>query len=140
MRVAHSEEAQVGTGHGGTAWIVTVPRRLVALRARGLGDLLVVVPALRALRRHFPEHELTLVTHAWLAPLIPLIGGIDRSEPTRGLVPLIQPRRPDIAVNLHGAGDRSAAALDALDPQRRIHRVVVTGSRFASVGPWPHVV
>jgi ADP-heptose:LPS heptosyltransferase len=99
---------------------VTVPRRLVALRALGLGGLLVVVPALRALRRHLPDHELTLVTHAWLEPLVPLVGGIDRFEPTRGLVPLVHPRRPDVAVNLHGFGDGSAAALDALDPQRRI--------------------
>jgi ADP-heptose:LPS heptosyltransferase len=93
---------------------------LVALRAGGLGDLLVIVPALRGLRRHFPEHELTLVTHAWLAPLVPLIGGIDRFEPTRGLIALTHPRRPDVAVDLHGAGGSSAAALDALDPQRRI--------------------
>jgi ADP-heptose:LPS heptosyltransferase len=107
---------------------VTVPRRLVALRALNLGDLLVVVPALRALRRHFPDHELTLVTHGWLEPVAGLIGGIDRFEPTRGLVPLTRPRRPDIAVNLHAAGGESAAALDALDPQRRIG--------FAAPG-WP---
>jgi ADP-heptose:LPS heptosyltransferase len=102
------------------ASVMVVPRRLVALRALNLGDLLVVVPALRALRRHFPDHELTLVTHAWLEPLEALIGGIDRFEPTRDLAPLTRPRRPDVAVNLHAAGGRSAAALDALDPQRRI--------------------
>jgi ADP-heptose:LPS heptosyltransferase len=107
---------------------MTVPPRLVALRALNLGDLLVVVPALRALRRHFPDHELTLVTHGWLEPVAGLIGGIDRFEPTRGLVPLTRPRRPDVAVNLHAAGGESAAALDALDPQRRIG--------FAAPG-WP---
>jgi ADP-heptose:LPS heptosyltransferase len=107
---------------------MTVPPRLVALRALNLGDLLVVVPALRALRRHFPEHELTLVTHAWLEPVVGLIGGIDRLVPTRGLVPLTHPRRPDAVVNLHAAGGESAAALDALDPLRRIG--------FAAPG-WP---
>jgi ADP-heptose:LPS heptosyltransferase len=107
---------------------MTAPRRLVVLRALNLGDLLVVVPALRALRRHFPDHELTLVTHGWLEPVAGLIGGVDRFRPTRGLAPLTSPRRPDVAVNLHAAGGESAAALDALDPRRRIG--------YASPG-WP---
>jgi ADP-heptose:LPS heptosyltransferase len=99
---------------------MTVPRRLVVLRALNLGDLLVVVPALRALRRHFAEHEITLVTHAWLEPVVALIGGIDRFQATRELVALTRPRRPDVAVDLHGARAESAAALDALAPRRHI--------------------
>lgn len=99
---------------------MTAPRRLVALRALNLGDLLVVVPALRALRRAFPDHEITLATHIWLAPLLDLIGSVDRLEPTRGLAPLPGPQRPDVAVNLHGPAAESYPVLDALRPQRRI--------------------
>ncbi|MHA6630674.1 glycosyltransferase family 9 protein [Pseudonocardia sichuanensis] len=99
---------------------MAVPRRLVALRALNLGDLLVVVPALRALRRHFADHEITLVSHAWLEPLAELIGRIDRFRATRGLAPLTAPMHPDVAVDLHGAGAGSAAALAALAPRRHL--------------------
>jgi ADP-heptose:LPS heptosyltransferase len=98
---------------------VTAPR-LVVLRALNLGDLLVVVPALRALRRAFPVHEITLATSGWLAPLVDLIGGMDRLQPTKGLAPLPGPQRPAVAVNLHSAHPESNAVLDALAPGRRI--------------------
>jgi ADP-heptose:LPS heptosyltransferase len=93
---------------------------MVVLRALNLGDLLVVVPALRALRRAFPDHHITLATHGWLAPVVGLIGGIDELRPTKGLAPLSGPRQPDIAVNLHGVAAESNPVLDALRPRRRI--------------------
>ncbi len=101
--------------------------RLTVLRALGLGDLLAVVPALRALARAFPEHERVLAAPAWLEPLLPLlredgkpclhrlveIGGLD-ADPGR------LPRRPDVAVNLHGRGPQSHRLLLASRPRRTI--------------------
>lgn len=94
---------------------------VLALRALQIGDLLVAVPAVRALRRAHPEHRLVLATTAALAPLVDRIGGVDAVLPTPdpAAVPWTGPA-PDVAVNLHGIGPQSHRALDALQPLRRI--------------------
>lgn len=92
----------------------------VALRALKLGDLLVAVPALKALRAALPEYRITLASTGWLAPMVPLLGVVDDFVPLTGLVPFQLPRPPEVAVNLHGAGPPSTGVLDALRPGRRI--------------------
>lgn len=96
---------------------------VLVLRALNLGDLLVAVPALRGLRRHWPGRRLQLATSGWLRPIVDLVGGVDELVPVSGLHPFQGVGRPDVAVNLHGAGPESNAILDALAPRRRIgHR------------------
>ncbi|MBP3042197.1 glycosyltransferase family 9 protein [Arthrobacter jiangjiafuii] len=95
---------------------------LLALRALKLGDLLVAVPALRALRREFPEHRILYAAQEWLAPAVELVGSVDALLPLHGLdVPIdLAPGRIDVAVNLHGSGPESTGRLEALAPRRLI--------------------
>jgi ADP-heptose:LPS heptosyltransferase len=100
------------------------PPRLLVLRALGLGDLLAGVPALRALRRAYPRHELVLAAPAGLEPVAAATGAVDR------LLPAAAPGRavprsldwsgppPDVAVDLHGNGPPSHRLLMALRPLR----------------------
>lgn len=97
---------------------------VLVLRALGIGDLLVAVPALRGLRRAFPGDHLVLAAPAWLTELVALTGAVDEVLPTPGLGTLRWSRAaPRVAVNLHGSGPESIADLRATKPGRLItHR------------------
>ncbi|MEU2719121.1 glycosyltransferase family 9 protein [Streptomyces smyrnaeus] len=98
--------------------------RILVLRALGLGDLLTAVPALRALRRALPDHELVLAAPGWLADAVRAVeavdvlvpaGAADREVPARVPWPWAPPR---LAVDLHGNGPASRAVLARLTPGR----------------------
>lgn len=98
---------------------------VLALRALKLGDLLVAVPAIHAIKRALPDHRVILAVPAWLDPILDLVDGVDALLPTPGLdAPLtIEHGRVDTVVNLHGSGPESRGLLDALGARRTVgHR------------------
>ena len=106
---------------------------VLALRASGMGDLLVAVPALRALGQFAPagpgpSHPgVWVATPRWLHPLVRLVPGVRSPVSVRGLRPAWAPGRT-LAVNLHGSGPQSHAALLALSPAGML--------AFRSPGTW----
>jgi ADP-heptose:LPS heptosyltransferase len=97
---------------------------ILVLRALGLGDLLTGIPALRGLRRAYPNARIVLAVPQRYGELAMLSGAVDGIEPTPGLGAL-RPRRdpPALAVNLHGSGPESIRDLFTLRPRALItHR------------------
>lgn len=97
---------------------------VLALRALGIGDLLTALPALRALRRTFPQNQIVLAAPEPLRELVELIEAVDALHPTPELGALGWRREPPaVAVNLHGRGPESLRDLMRTRPSALIsHR------------------
>lgn len=99
-------------------------RRIAVVRALYLGDLLLAVPALRALRTRYPKAEVTLIGLPWAAefvrrfsryvdrfvvfPGFPGIAEVDY-EPERSRRFLVAQRAQgyDLVIQMHGSGEAS---------------------------------
>ncbi|HET8914964.1 MAG TPA: glycosyltransferase family 9 protein, partial [Propionibacteriaceae bacterium] len=94
---------------------------VLMLRVSGLRDQLAAIPAMRAVRRACPDHQVILAAPNQLGPLLELSGAFDQLLPTAGLAALDwHGSRPSLAVNLHGPGPKSHRVLQALDPGKLV--------------------
>jgi ADP-heptose:LPS heptosyltransferase len=94
---------------------------LLVLRALGLGDACTGVPALRGLRRGFPEHRIVLAAPWEIGLWLRGLGLVDDVRPTTGLAALDEEGlRDHVAVNLHGRGPQSHRVLTATRPVRLV--------------------
>ncbi|WP_432521439.1 glycosyltransferase family 9 protein [Kineococcus sp. SYSU DK006] len=103
------------------------PGDLLVLRALGLGDLLTGVPALRGLRRRFPERTLLLAAPAAIGAFLRGRGVVDEVLVTDGLAPLEAEGSGHLAVDLHGKGPESRQLLADTGPDDLLG--------FATTGP-----
>lgn len=133
-------------------------RRIVVLRANGLGDFVTAQPALAALRAAYPEAAITLVTSPPVAALLagrpapvdevlagPRVSGV-RGEPGPDGPPddppavveefcaAMRARRFDLAVQLHGGGGNANPLL------LRFGARLTAGSRAPGAAPLDRTV
>lgn len=133
-------DGRLPPGHGGPDGRPAAGERPLVLvsRSLGLGDFVTAVPALRALERALPQWHRVLAGPSWYRHLLRLAGLRWEVLPTPALhVPEPRPRTaPELAVNLHGRGPQSTAALAALAPRRLwTHRHPEAPHRPGP--PWP---
>ncbi len=84
-------------------------RGILVIQSLGVGDVLFAVPALRTLRRAYPEEPLTFLTHAQPAELLTLVPEVSdilhyRAKTPRALwrlVVAVRRRRPRLAIVLN---------------------------------------
>jgi ADP-heptose:LPS heptosyltransferase len=95
---------------------------VLALRALGLGDALTAVPALRGLKRLYPDRPLVLAGSEPVSSWLRRLGVVDDVIPTHGLTgrPPGEGLGPHCAVDLHGRGPQSHRLLLAGAPDELI--------------------
>ncbi|WP_043634202.1 glycosyltransferase family 9 protein [Nonomuraea candida] len=115
----------------GVSGIVGGVRRIAALRANALGDFVLALPALEAIKNAYPDATLTLLGREWHAAflegrpgpvdeviVLPPITGVSTSEggheAPAGLLARLRERRFDLAVQIHGGGRYSNPFVRAL--------------------------
>ena len=131
--------------------------RVLALRANGIGDFLVVIPALTAVRHAYPDAEITVVGDAWLpalvagrpgpwdrclvAPKYPGLRGLPTgaappaaAADTEQFVAARRRERFDLALQLHGGGGTSNTFVSSLGAR------VTAGARADGAPPLDRTV
>src|SRR5262245_62165784 len=105
--------------------------RILLVRLRLIGDVVLSTPVIRGIRRHFPDAHLTYVVEPLAGPVVqgnphldevivvPLTKGLARVTGDIALGARLRRQGYDVAIDLHG-GPRSAWLVRASGARRRI--------------------
>lgn len=131
------------------------PHRIAVFRALQLGDMLCVVPALRALRLACPDAHITLAGLESARPFVerfsryiddlivfPGIPSFPEQKPQSRLLPgffrAARDRHFDVALQMHGSGERSMEVVRKLQARRIAGFVPATDMpQPGRLMPWP---
>jgi ADP-heptose:LPS heptosyltransferase len=123
------------------------PARIAIFQALNLGDLLCATPALRAVRRRFPDAHVTLIGREWARDLISRLPSVDRFYPFPGFPGIAEsPSEPpepdhpapayDLAIQMHGSGNESNGYVASLGAARSLGYGPAGDRRLSSVLAW----
>jgi heptosyltransferase-2 len=115
---------------------VSEPRHILVCRLSALGDIVLTLPALHALRLRFPDASLETLSKAPLHRILEAVPDVDERHGWAGkgapLPDTVRERSWDLVVNLSGSG-RSRRLLSGLRAQRRLRVRKQAVRRFAFV-------
>ena len=127
-------------------------RKIIILRALFVGDLLCATPAFTALRRRFPDAEISLIGLPWTQDLVDRSPTLDRLLPSPGFAGIPEvpydPARTaaffaaqqaagyDLALQLQGSGSNSNAIVAALGARHSIGFGRSPDPRLSATVPW----
>jgi len=105
--------------------------RIAVIRHDRLGDFILTLPAIDALRRAYPQAELALIVAPWIRPLAACVEGVDRvveAEADAGILrSTLADLRPDLVVCISRGAAPAIAALRA-----GVRHRIGTGFRYYS--------
>lgn len=123
------------------------PQRIAVFQAAQLGDLICATPALRALRRGFPNADITLIGSVWgrgLAARLPMLDsflpfpGYPGIKESPAILPTEPPEWPrfDLAIQMHGSGDVSNGFITSLGAARTLGHALPDDTRLDIARAW----
>jgi ADP-heptose:LPS heptosyltransferase len=125
----------------------TAISRIAIFQALQLGDLLCATPAIRALRQHYPQAEITLIGSAWAGAMAERLPSLDHFIPFPGYPGIAEspaaPPEParewpafDLAIQMHGAGNVSNGFVASLGAAHSLGHADPADDRLTLTRPW----